>query len=560
MKICASCGEDLPRESFSKTQWKKDQRKCTSCVNYVKETEVHQHSDNADDEDGDDELLVCLGGDCNKTSWMTSWRQWLNKNNSTDKIEPLRRDCSCRGLAGYAHLSCLIEYARLNQDQWRGQQYHKLRTLWTECHVCKQPYQNELSMDMTSGFLYCCDKLPTKSSFDDRLDELASLAETLEGPRRESIDATMANMILRIRVNSCCKVEALSAKLAALVDNISSRTQANVCNRVGDGESGIEEEKELNIIKNIFNIDRILAWLTKRNIRWKLILEYTSLLCLALVFGQTAGRSSYLAFVVFVILCFGMLHWYGELKVLSRELCDMEDDALKIIAKKNLWLSDTQLRTARIEEGKEIGNRIFTLVDKMREDEPLNPKRIYVCEANAYNHLGDLAILEGKANAKEVSLEYYKKAQEHLKILEERTPEEFNMTATEPATESSIPLLAKTAETKRCEVSSSSSTNKKANNGKIACYRESYNLYVKELGQENLETIKTGQQLALALSDSNHKMEAEILLRELIAVSKRVHGAAHRSTEQSESLLRFIKEKKGSMKVGRKNKVRARAA
>ena len=255
-----------------------------------------------------------------------------------------------------------------------------------------------------------------------------------------------------------------------------------------------------------------------------------------------------------------MLHWYGELKVLSRELCDMEDDALKIIAKKNLWLSDTQLRTARIEEGKEIGNRIFTLVDKMREDEPLNPKRIYVCEANAYNHLGDLAILEGKANAKEVSLEYYKKAQEHLKILEERTPEEFNMTATEPATESSIPLLAKTAETKRCEVSSSSSTNKKANNGKIACYRESYNLYVKELGQENLETIKTGQQLALALSDSNHKMEAEILLRELIAVSKRVHGAAHRSTEQSESLLRFIKEKKGSMKVGRKNKVRARAA
>ena len=167
-------------------------------------------------------------------------------------------------------------------------------------------------MDMTSGFLYCCDKLPTKSSFADRLDELASLAETLEGPRRESIEAVMAHMFMRLRINNCCKVEALSAKLAALVDNISSPTQANVCNRVGDGESGIEEEKELNI-KNAFNIDRILAWLTKRNIRWKLILEYTSLLCLALVFGQTAGRSSYLAFVVFVILCFGMLHWYGEL-------------------------------------------------------------------------------------------------------------------------------------------------------------------------------------------------------------------------------------------------------
>ena len=228
MKICASCCKDLPRESFSKTQWKKDQRKCTSCVNYAGETEDHQHSDNADDEDGDDELhphcWVCLDGDGDCNSWMTSWRQWMNNNNSTDKVEPLRRDCSCRGLAGYAHLSCLAEYAMLNQNDlvhWDDQQYHKLRTLWTECHVCKQPYQNELSMDMTSVFLTDADRLPTKSSIDDRLDELASLAETLEGPRRESIEAVMAHMFMRLRINNCCKVEALSAKLAVLVWTIS---------------------------------------------------------------------------------------------------------------------------------------------------------------------------------------------------------------------------------------------------------------------------------------------------------------------------------------------------
>ena len=340
-------------------------------------------------------------------------------------------------------------------------------------------------------------------------------------------------------------------KLAALVGSISSLTQA-------------KEEEKFNI-KNAFNIERILTWLAKN---WKLgILEPVILLCLAALLAHTAvvRGSYYIAFVLYLIGGFIVQHWVGEVfdeeyQYILRWPAEDGSGDIPLLKIDINNLSDEQLRTARIEEGKEIGNRIFTLVDKMREDEPLNPKRIYVCEANAYNHLGDLAILEGKANAKEVSLEYYKKAQEHLKILEERTPEEFNMTATEPATESSIPLLAKTAETKRCEVSSSSSTNKKANNGKIACYRESYNLYVKELGQENLETIKTGQQLALALSDSNHKMEAEILLRELIAVSKRVHGAAHRSTEQSESLLRFIKEKKGSMKVGRKNKVRARAA
>ena len=219
MKICASCGEDLPRESFSKTQWKKDQRKCTSCVNYAAD---HQHGDNADDEDGDDELhphcWVCLGGDCNKTSWMTSWRQWLNNNNSTDKIEPLRRDCSCRGLAGYAHLSCLAEYAMLNQNDWNDQsdqQYHKLRTFWTECHICKQPYQNELIMDMTTGFLFRCDRWLSESSTSivDGLAEFAtSLAEdeTLDGQRREDIEGAVAYVFSKLRVNNCCRVEAVN--------------------------------------------------------------------------------------------------------------------------------------------------------------------------------------------------------------------------------------------------------------------------------------------------------------------------------------------------------------
>ena len=318
-----------------------------------------------------------------------------------------------------------------------------------------------------------------------------------------------------------------------------------------------KEEEKFNI-KNACNIERILTWLAKN---WKLgILEPVILLCLAALLAHTAvvRGSYYIAFVLwFLIGGFIVQHWVGEVfdeeyqYILNWPAEDGSGD-IPLLKIEGNNLSDEQLRIARIEEGKEIGNRLHTLVDKMREDEPLNPKRIYVCEANAYRQLGDIAILEGKASSKEVSLEYYKKAQEHFKILAERTPEEFNMTATEPATESSIALLAKTVETRLCE---SSSTNQRTYKGKIACYRESYNLYVKELGQENLETIKSGRQLAQALSDSNHKMEAKILLRELIAISKRVHGAAHRSTKESESLLRFIKEEKRTVKVGRKHKV-----
>jgi len=53
---------------------------------------------------------------------------WICHDEGTDELgEPLRRDCSCRGLdSGFVHLSCLVEYAKQKTKQWDGRNFVKL--------------------------------------------------------------------------------------------------------------------------------------------------------------------------------------------------------------------------------------------------------------------------------------------------------------------------------------------------------------------------------------------------------------------------------------------------
>ena len=44
MKICAACHKDLPKDSYSKKQWKLDQRRCKVCVNDNREVQPPQQS------------------------------------------------------------------------------------------------------------------------------------------------------------------------------------------------------------------------------------------------------------------------------------------------------------------------------------------------------------------------------------------------------------------------------------------------------------------------------------------------------------------------------------
>jgi len=72
--------------------------------------------------------------------------------------DDLRRDCSCRGdYYGYAHLSCMIAYARseccnIGHRSDPNERFQKLRGTWKVCGNCRQRYQDQLHIDMANGF------------------------------------------------------------------------------------------------------------------------------------------------------------------------------------------------------------------------------------------------------------------------------------------------------------------------------------------------------------------------------------------------------------------------
>ena len=67
---------------------------------------------------------------------------------------PLVRDCSCRGdTAGFAHLSCIVEYAEQKFQQAADSDLTGFSTPWVKCNNCKQPFQNQLALDLSSAFI-----------------------------------------------------------------------------------------------------------------------------------------------------------------------------------------------------------------------------------------------------------------------------------------------------------------------------------------------------------------------------------------------------------------------
>ncbi len=77
-----------------------------------------------------------------------------------DEGAPLVRDCSCRGLSGFAHLSCIINYAenKGRQAQCSHDHYGDTKKAFEQCHNCKQNYQNNLRRDLMKARLAFAEK------------------------------------------------------------------------------------------------------------------------------------------------------------------------------------------------------------------------------------------------------------------------------------------------------------------------------------------------------------------------------------------------------------------
>ena len=77
------------------------------------------------------------------------------------------RDCSCRGDtgAGYAHLSCLVQYAQTKTiETLKNPSKHKHHVLdaWKICPNCEQKYQHQLALDLANSLVMFVETISSK--------------------------------------------------------------------------------------------------------------------------------------------------------------------------------------------------------------------------------------------------------------------------------------------------------------------------------------------------------------------------------------------------------------
>ena len=86
--------------------------------------------------------------------------------NSTDSIDdqPLRRNCACRGDAGWAHVACLAEFAASKVTEAEAQREQDppidKSSLWNNCSLCKTPHMQYMGVAMAEAFVKQYKHLP----------------------------------------------------------------------------------------------------------------------------------------------------------------------------------------------------------------------------------------------------------------------------------------------------------------------------------------------------------------------------------------------------------------
>ena len=125
MPRCCDCGQVRGKKDFSKSQWKKpqDKKRCVDCA-----FDVEQQASEGKERPS---CWICLCDD-------------------QTRVNPIVRECGCRGTAGNVHIECLIGLAKSKSSQL-SLEMEKNKDLiigsqgdapnpWEECTTCRQPF------------------------------------------------------------------------------------------------------------------------------------------------------------------------------------------------------------------------------------------------------------------------------------------------------------------------------------------------------------------------------------------------------------------------------------
>jgi hypothetical protein len=77
----------------------------------------------------------------------------LDERAEKKKGMPLMQDCSCRGSAGYAHLTCIAEAVKHKCRLATAEEITAFVEPWENCPGCKQGYMNQLSVNLSDAFI-----------------------------------------------------------------------------------------------------------------------------------------------------------------------------------------------------------------------------------------------------------------------------------------------------------------------------------------------------------------------------------------------------------------------
>ena len=84
--------------------------------------------------------------------------------NSADSSidQPLLRNCACRGDAGWAHITCLAEFAASKVTEAQREQDHSVHiaSFWADCILCKTQYMQNMGLAMAEAFVNQYEHLP----------------------------------------------------------------------------------------------------------------------------------------------------------------------------------------------------------------------------------------------------------------------------------------------------------------------------------------------------------------------------------------------------------------
>jgi len=131
--------------------------------------------------------------------------------------KPLVRDCSCRGdTAGFAHLSCIVKYAEQKSEHAADLDRVAFATPWEECNNCKQPFQNQVALDLSSAFVSFAEKAYNFSGNGkwDQVKVMAGLRHKIE----KLFDVVCSNSPREDKGTLKVECEMLIKKLLLMVD------------------------------------------------------------------------------------------------------------------------------------------------------------------------------------------------------------------------------------------------------------------------------------------------------------------------------------------------------